>query len=101
MNKIQATIKAPVSEAEAIKKELWALGVNEISTRSIPYERFVRESRMNYDCVFKQMWEEKSDVVYLDFYFDDSAQGREKAYCIEFNLKQVPLNLRYMATEGE
>lgn len=99
MKIIQATIKAPLAEVKRLKNELSALGVSEISVRNVPYERFIKESRLNYDCVFGQMWEEESEAAYLDFCFEDSAQGRKAAYDIEFNLKQIPLNLRYTESD--
>jgi len=101
MNKLQATVKVPPSEAERVKNELHALGAKDILLRDVPYERFVRESRMNYDCVFRQIWEEKSGAVYLEFCFEDSDAGRAAAYDVEFNLKQIPLNLCYVGAEPE
>jgi len=96
MLKIQATIKTPQEEAPGLKDQLLALGVSEITERRVSYPQFVRESRFNYDCVFRQAWEKEDEVIYLDFSFADSDQGREKAYDIEYNLKQIPLNLKYM-----
>lgn len=93
--KLQATIKAPQAQAEGLKAQLAALGVTGIQERTVPYQQFVEESRMNYDCVFQEAWDEGRDVVYLSFSFEDSDQGREKAHGVEYGLKQIPLNLRY------
>lgn len=97
MLRIQATIKAPQSEVAGLKAQLLGLGIQDMAERLVPYDRFVAESRMNYDCVFGAAWEEKADVVYLGFTFEDSQKGREAAYAVEYGLKQIPLNLRYEA----
>ena len=76
-------------------EQLKMLGVEEIREERVPYDRFVKESRMNYDCVYHPAWEEQKEVSYLNFAFEDSAQGREQCYYVEFHLKQIPLNLRY------
>lgn len=98
MSRILATIKSPYSEVEIIMKQLYALGVKDINLQMIPYEKFISESRMNYDCVYQQAWDEKVKVTYLSFSFEDSKEGREKCYYVEFNLKQIPLNIRYEMT---
>lgn len=96
MLRIQATIKAPESAAPGLERELAALGVDQISQRRMPYQVFAEESRLNYDCVYPEAWEEKKEVVYLTFSFADSGQGREAAYRVEYGLKQIPLNLCYV-----
>lgn len=93
--KLQATIKAPRTQVEGLKAQLSALGVTETEERTVPYQQFVEESRMNYDCVYQEAWDEQQDVVYLGFGFDDSNEGREQAHGVEYGLKQIPLNLRY------
>ena len=95
MNKIYATVKCPVQAAPQMTEQLKTLGVGEIREERVSYDRFVKESRMNYDCVFQTAWEEKQEVSYLNFVFEDSALGREQYYYVEFHLKQIPLNLRY------
>lgn len=100
MIKIQATVKAPQSEVSELKEQLLRLGVKEIQEHIVPYERFLKESRLNYDCVFINAWEERQDMIYLIFYFEDSAQGRKAAFDIEYNLKQIPLNLRYINNQA-
>ena len=95
MGKILATIKAPAAAVEDLKQKLNACGIHEIHVRTIAYEQFVSESRMNYDCVFPQMWEEQLPVAYIDFSFDASAEGRAAAFNAEYNIMQIPLNLRY------
>lgn len=96
MNRIQATIKIPQSHVESISTQLRSLGVTEIIIQQVPYETFTKQSRMNYDCVFEQMWTDRVDVAYLNLFFEDTAEGREAAFHVEFNLKQIPLNLCYM-----
>ena len=96
MLQIQATIKAPESMVSGLEQELTALGVEQIAQRRVPYEVFVEESRLNYDCVYPEAWEEKKEVVYLTFFFDDSNEGREAAFRVEYGLKQIPLNLNYV-----
>ena len=96
MLQIRATIKAPESAVPGLEQELAALGVDQISQRRVPYEAFVEESRLNYDCVYPEAWEERKEVVYLTFSFADSSQGREAAYRVEYGLKQIPLNLCYV-----
>ena len=95
MNQILATIKCPADEVPHIREQLQELGVNMIEEQKVPYKQFIEDSRMNYDCVYQQAWEEKKAVSYLHFSFDDSAEGREQSYFIEFHLKQIPLNLCY------
>ncbi len=95
MNRILATIKAPLDQVEAIRKELAACGVSKVDVKTVPFETFAEESRMNYDCVFPQLWEEKKPVAYLDFSFDATDEGRAASFQVEYNLMQIPLNLRY------
>ena len=95
MLQIQATIKAPESVVPELELELAALGVEQITQRRVPYETFAEESRLNYDCVYPEAWDEKKEVVYLSFFFDDSIEGREAAFRVEYGLKQIPLNLNY------
>lgn len=95
MGKILATIKAPTAAVEDLKQKLNACGIHEINVRTIDYEQFVGESRMNYDCVFAQMWEDRIPVAYIDFSFDASDEGRAAAFNAEYNIMQIPLNLRY------
>lgn len=59
MNQILATIKCPADEVPHIREQLQELGVNMIEEQKVPYEQFIEESRMNYDCVYQQAWEEK------------------------------------------
>ncbi|MCC8139032.1 MAG: hypothetical protein LIO67_01840 [Lachnospiraceae bacterium] len=98
MLKLCATVKLPFEEADRITDTLHTLGVTNLTRRNIPYEEFLRTSRLNYDCVFPNLWEEEKKVVYLDFSFEDSDEGRRQAYAVEFGLPQIPLNLRYEET---
>ena len=50
MNQILATIKCPADEVPHIREQLQELGVNMIEEQKVPYEQFIEESRMNYDC---------------------------------------------------
>lgn len=93
--RLQATIKAPQGQADGLKAQLSALGITEIEERIVPYRQFVEESRMNYDCVYQEAWDEGRDVLYLRFAFEDSNEGRDQAHRAEYFLKQIPLNLRY------
>lgn len=95
MKKLLATVKVPVAAVGEIQEKLTACGVKSTDVRTIPYEQFARESRMNYDCVFPQMWQEKAPVAYIDFSFDADDAGRAAAFQVEYNLMQIPLNLRY------
>lgn len=100
MYRLNATIKAPLSRKEPLTAALRQLGVEAVRATVIPYAQFLRESRLNWDCVFAEMWTEEKDVVYLDFSFEDSDRGRQAAYQVEFQLPQIPLNLRYDPVEG-
>lgn len=95
MRKILATVKVPMDAVEDIKQQLSTYGVHNVTARAVPYAQFVEESRMNYDCVFQQMWDEKRAVAYIDFSFDGNDEGRAAAFNVEYNLMQIPLNLRY------
>ena len=95
MRKMKATIKIPTASVEEYLNRLYKEGVEGIEIEIVPYAKFIRESRLNYDCVFAQMWEEKKNVAYLRFYFDDSEGGRAASFQLEYNLMQVPLNLCY------
>ncbi|MCD8398690.1 MAG: MBL fold metallo-hydrolase [Lachnospiraceae bacterium] len=95
MQKIRATIKVPVGFVERYLAILDQKGIEMVESEQVPYEKFCRESRLNYDCVFPQMWEEKQDVSYLHFYFDDTPEGRKASFDLEYDLMQIPLNLRY------
>jgi hypothetical protein len=95
MVKMWATVKVPAENADAVSIQLQGLGVENIERTEVPYGKFVRESRLNYDCAFRQMWDEKKDVAYLRFCFDDSAAGRDAAFQLEHGFMQIPLNLRY------
>ena len=95
MLKLKSVIKAPAAEAAGIKDLLLPLGVSQIEETVVPYETFVQESKMNYDCVYAEAFSEGKDVIYLSFEFEDSAAGREAAFRVEYSLKQIPLNLRY------
>lgn len=95
MGKILATIKAPAEAVEDLKRQLNACGVENVTVKTVPYEQFVEESRMNYDCVFQQMWDDRLPVAYIDFSFDATDAGRAAAFNAEYNVMQIPLNLRY------
>ena len=95
MSRILATIKAPAGEVESLKEKLSACGIGDVLVRTIPYEQFVEESRLNFDCAYPQMWSERIPVAYLDFSFDATEEGRSAAFLAEYNVMQIPLNLRY------
>ena len=95
MRKIKATIKVPTSRAEEFLNQLYREGIEIVEVELVPYTRFVRESRMNYDCVFPEMWTEEKDASYLCFYFEDSDEGRDESFELEYAIMQVPLNLCY------
>lgn len=100
MLSIQATIKIPEEYQEQMMKELNRLNITDVNIRTISFEQFESESRLNYDCVFDEAWEKKEPVTYLDFFFEDSVYGRQSAFAVEYNLKQIPLNLRYVEKKG-
>ena len=98
MNQILATIKCPADEVPHIREQLQELGVNMIEEQKVPYEQFIEESYQlacsgRSDHYLSVQW--RTPVSYLHFSFDDSAEGREQSYFIEFHLKQIPLNLCY------
>lgn len=95
MSKLLATVKVPAGAAEDMKQKLKECGVDTVEVRTVAYEQFVEESRMNYDCVFPQMWSDKLPVAYIDFSFPGTDEGRAAAFHTEYNLMQIPLNLRY------
>ena len=95
MSRILATIKAPAAEAEELTAKLKACGIENVLVRTIPYEQFVEESRLNFDCASPQMWSDRLPVAYLDFSFDATEEGRSAAFLAEYNIMQIPLNLRY------
>lgn len=101
MFQLHATIKAPQARVRELSEKVEALGVEEIIPHTVPYAQFAAESRMNYDFVFREMLTDGLDVVYLDFWFADSPEGRQAAYKVEFNLPQIPLNLRYEEREAD
>ncbi len=96
MKRMQATIKIPQRLTQEMTEKLKGLGVREIRTNMVAYENFRRASRMDYDFVYREMETDKKDVVYLDFFFDDTPEGRDASYELELNLYQIPLNLRYV-----
>lgn len=95
MGKILATIKAPLSEVEGLKQQLKDCGVDTVAVREVDYDEFVEESRMNYDCVFPQMWSDKQPAAYIEFSFEPTDDGRAAVFNVEYNLMQIPLNIRY------
>lgn len=95
MSKLLATVKVPADAVEDMKQKLKNCGVDAVTVRTVAYEQFVEESRMNYDCVFPQMWSDRIPVAYIDFSFDGTDEGRKAAFQTEYNLMQIPLNLRY------
>ena len=95
MKQLEATVKLPDALVGEYVSRLMELGVKYVDVDSVPYERFVTESRLNYDCCFPQMWTERKAVSYLRFAFDDSAEGRRAAFAAERDLMQIPMNLRY------
>jgi hypothetical protein len=76
--------------------KLKELGVTEVTSSIVSYDKFMRTSRMDYDFVYREMEKDKTDVVYLDFFFDDTPEGRNAYYELEHKLYQIPLNLRYV-----
>ncbi len=100
MYTLNATIKAPLDQVEALTASLKTLGVDRVAAHTVSYQQFLEESRLNWDCVFPEMWTERKPVAYLDFSFEDSDAGRAAAYEVEFHLPQIPLNLRYDPAEG-
>ena len=95
MKKLEATVKLPDDLVGEYVSRLMELGVKYVDIDSVPYDRFVEESRLNYDCSFPQMWTERKSVSYLRFSFDDSEEGRNAAFAAEYEILQIPLNLRY------
>ncbi len=95
MSRLLATIKAPADMVEQLKNELAEYGVTETEVVMVPFEQFEQESRFNYDCVFPSLWEEKEPVAYINFSFDGTDEGRAASFNVEYNLMQIPLNLRY------
>ena len=95
MSRILATIKAPVAEVEHLKAQLKACGIDNVVVKTVPYSQFVEESRLNFDCAYPQMWEEQIPVAYIDFSFEATNEGRSDAFFAEYNIMQIPLNLRY------
>ncbi|MDR1801438.1 MAG: hypothetical protein LBQ95_06340 [Lachnospiraceae bacterium] len=95
MKRILGTVKIPDRLTEEMSNDLKKLGVGEITESVVEYDDFIRTSRMDYDFVYREMITDKKPVVYLDFYFEDTDEGRDACYNVEFNLKQIPLNLRY------
>ena len=95
MGRLEGTLKLPDELVEEYASRLIQSGVQYVDVTSIPYEQFVRESRLNYDCSFPQMWTDKKSVSYLKFSFEDSPEGRKAAFETEYRLMQVPMNLRY------
>ncbi|MCC8101610.1 MAG: MBL fold metallo-hydrolase [Clostridiales bacterium] len=95
MRKILATIKAPKSMVAQITQQLKEAGVEKVAVQTVSYSQFVEESRLNYDCVFPQMWEEKAPVAYIHFAFDGTDEGRTASFQVEYDVMQIPLNLHY------
>lgn len=99
MQKLEATIKLPDELVEEYISQIAQLGIDPIDIISVPYEQFTEESRLNYDCVFPQMWADHIPVSYVRFSFEDTPEGRQAAFNAEYNIMQVPLNLRYSFDE--
>ena len=95
MKRILATVKIPERLTQEMTDELKKFGAGDIKASVVSYEKFMRTSRMDYDFAYREMEEDKKDVVYLDFSFDDTPEGWDASYNVEFNLKQIPLNLRF------
>ncbi len=95
MEKLLATIKAPVEKVSELTEQLKQYEVKEVEVIKVPYEKFIEESRLNYDCAYPRMWEDKKDVAYINFSFDATEEGRKESFDVEYNLMQIPINLRY------
>jgi hypothetical protein len=95
--RIKATVKVPPDQSDAVAGKLKGFGIVGIEKRIVPFGEFVSESRLYWDCVFEGMFEGGRDAAYLEFYFEDSQEGRAQAYSLELNLQQIPLNLAYVA----
>lgn len=99
MYRLNAVINAPVIQTEPMIAALKKLGVSEVEVRTVSSAQFREESRLNYDCVYPELWDAEEDAAYLMFSFADSDAGRAAAYHVEFGLPQIPLNLRYDPVE--
>jgi len=92
---ISSTIKIPADICEDIVTQVKNYGAEEVEVRDVSYDDFIKESRMYYDYVFEKMKYDKKPVKYICMKFDDTPEGRKQAYQIEYQLKLIPMNLRY------
>lgn len=99
MYKIKATIKCPAALAGGLKRCLTDAGVVNIFEESVPFGKFILESRLYWDFVFPEMLTAEDDVAYLSYEFDDSAAGRGFSHDIELKLGWIPQNLRYITVD--
>ena len=95
MNEMKATIKAPVSKVDELVEEIRKYGVSETEIEIVPYEKFMKESRFNYDFVFPEMITDEKEVAYINFYFPSDEKGRMAAWNVHYRLMQIPINARY------
>jgi hypothetical protein len=93
MNRIQILIKIPKRLTEVYSSLLKKHDVSVLTICSVPYEKFIRESRLNWDYVFPEMRENKQAVDYLSAVFDETEENRKIIYQLEIDLKQIPLNI--------
>lgn len=98
MYKLKGTIKCPTGLKDSFIQKLHDLGKNAEDTE-IDYGTFIRESRLYWDCVYPEMFDEGVSVHYISFVCDDTPEGREEMHNIEWHIGWVPLNICYIETE--
>jgi hypothetical protein len=99
MYQLKATIKCPLEMGDEMAEAVRKCGISELEIKTIPYGKFIRESRLYWDYVFPEMKEDEKEVTYISYYFEDNAPGRKASHDTELRLGWIPQNLRYVKGE--
>lgn len=96
MYKLKSTIRCPKEMQDSFLERLRKIGVADLEIETVPYAKFIGESRMYWDYAYPEMLYDQKDVVYLNFTFDDSPDGRKFCHTCEAKIGWVPQNIRYI-----
>ncbi len=96
MYMLRSTIKCPERMKDEIIRALQNAQVTEPEVEEVPYERFIKESRMYWDYAFPEMQSDRKPVIYISFEFPDTVEGREASHHAEWCLGWIPQNIRYV-----
>lgn len=96
MYKLKSTIKCPKEMEASFVKQLKAIGIEEMEIETVPYGKFINESRLYWDFVFPEMLSDEKDVTYISYVFDDTPEGRNRCHDAELKIGWIPQNIRYI-----